>query len=167
MADTEQVEEIYEHEMEKNSSPVLTDFLRMIGGTDSMSYKVLVSDIAKAIVEQYKGSSLAGSAQSIKTAIDSLNSKRQSYVLEPNSELTITTGLPQAYIVSVDGSGSALLSMALGVGYGASSIRHAIFRLSKDTMGNKITLTACETAFGLVIKNEYISKATVQILSII
>lgn len=98
MADTEQVEEVYEHELEKKSSPVLTDFLRMIGGTDSMSYKVLVSDIAKAIVEQYKGSSLAGSAQSIKAALDSLNSK----CLSKNSTLT-------SFVASKGGSSGRVL----------------------------------------------------------
>lgn len=51
----------------------LTDLL--VGARGSASYKLLVSDIAKAIVENYKGSSLAGSAQSVKSALDSLNSR--------------------------------------------------------------------------------------------
>ena len=108
MADTEQVEEIYEHEMEKNSSPVLTDFLRMIGGTDSMSYKVLVSDIAKAIVEQYKGSSLAGSAQSIKTAIDSLNSNLKGK-FESVDNLTIASGAVQFNVSGMDVESKAIV----------------------------------------------------------
>ena len=55
------------------TTPALTDLLLEARGT--ASYKLLISDLAKAIVENYAGSSLAGSAQSIKTALDSLNSK--------------------------------------------------------------------------------------------
>lgn len=51
----------------------LTDQLIMERGTTG--YKLLVSDIAKAVVELYSGSSLAGSSQSVKNAIDSLNSR--------------------------------------------------------------------------------------------
>ena len=54
------------------TTPALTDLLLEARGT--ASYKLLISDLAKAIVENYAGSSLAGSAQSIQSALDSLNS---------------------------------------------------------------------------------------------
>lgn len=50
----------------------LSDLLLVTRGTTG--YKMLVSDIAKTIIETYAGSSLAGSAQSVKAALDSLNS---------------------------------------------------------------------------------------------
>lgn len=55
------------------TAPALTDLLLEARGT--ASYKLLISDLAKAIVENYAGSSLAGSAQSVKAALDSLNSR--------------------------------------------------------------------------------------------
>lgn len=52
--------------------PVSTsDFVRLVG-SDNASYKALVEDVAKCIVEDYAGTSLGGSTQSIKNAIDSL-----------------------------------------------------------------------------------------------
>ena len=51
----------------------VSDLLLVTRGTTG--YKMLVSDIAKTIIETYAGSSLAGSAQSVKAALDSLNSR--------------------------------------------------------------------------------------------
>ena len=50
-----------------------TDLVRVIG-SDNASYKSLVSDLAKYIVENYNGSSVAGSTQALKTALDKLGS---------------------------------------------------------------------------------------------
>ena len=50
----------------------VSDLLLVTRGTTG--YKMLVSDIAKTIIETYQGSSLAGSTQSVKAALDSLNS---------------------------------------------------------------------------------------------
>lgn len=46
----------------------------LVGG-DTMEYRALVSDVAKKIIEDYAGSTLAGSAQSVQAALASLNSK--------------------------------------------------------------------------------------------
>lgn len=54
------------------TTPQLTDLLVEARGT--ASYKLLISDLAKAVVETYAASSLGGSARSVKAAIDSLNS---------------------------------------------------------------------------------------------
>ena len=51
-----------------------TDYMREVT-SGGLSYKALVADVAKYIVENYNGSSLAGSSQSVKSAVDSLNSK--------------------------------------------------------------------------------------------
>lgn len=54
------------------ATPALTDYIMGMGS--SAEYKALVSAVAKKIVEDYAGSSLAGSNQSIKAALDGLNS---------------------------------------------------------------------------------------------
>ena len=54
------------------STPALTDYIMGMSGT--AEYKALVSAVAKKIVEDYAGSTLAGSAQSVKSALDALNS---------------------------------------------------------------------------------------------
>ena len=51
----------------------------LVGG-DTMEYRALVSDVAKKIIEDYAGSTLAGSAQSVQAALASLNSNMNSNV---------------------------------------------------------------------------------------
>lgn len=55
------------------SSIASGDFLRMVTGGGA-SRKIDYSKLAKAIVEEYNGSTIAGSAQTLKVALDSLNS---------------------------------------------------------------------------------------------
>lgn len=64
---------IQENALPSKSSIVAADKLRAIG-SDSKSYQALVSDVAKYIVENYNGSTLAGSAQSVQSALSELNS---------------------------------------------------------------------------------------------
>lgn len=70
MADT------YEQNLGQKSSLTVNDYIRVVG-SDNASYKQLVSDVAKKIIENYTGSSLAGSSQSVKSALDALNSKNK------------------------------------------------------------------------------------------
>lgn len=89
MADT------YEKDLAQKSSLTVNDFIRVVG-TDNVSYKQLVSDVAKKIIENYTGSSLAGSSQSVKSALDALNSKSLSYrrVLSSSDDCdTLTQGV--------------------------------------------------------------------------
>ena len=69
MADTT----IFEKDMTSKLTLDLNDFIR-ITGWDNVSYKQLVSDVAKVIVENYDGTSLGGSERTLKNAIDGLNS---------------------------------------------------------------------------------------------
>lgn len=64
----------YEHTLAAKSTLTTSDYIRVVG-SDNVSYKQLVSDVAQKVIETYTGSSLAGSSQSVKSAIDSLNSK--------------------------------------------------------------------------------------------
>ena len=66
--------DIYEQNLASKSALTVNDYIRVVG-SDNASYKQLVSDVAKKIIENYTGSSLAGSSQSVKSALDSLNSK--------------------------------------------------------------------------------------------
>lgn len=77
-----------ESTLTNKTTPTMTDLLRLVG-SDDHSYKALVSDVAKAIIETYAGSTLAGSAQSVKSALDALNSKLglTSVTLTPNSNI--------------------------------------------------------------------------------
>lgn len=59
-----------------------SDFVRAVTSAGA-SRRITVANLAKQIVEGYAGSSLAGSSQSVKSAIDSLNS---------NWHKVITTG---------------------------------------------------------------------------
>lgn len=56
------------------SSIASGDFLRMVTSAGA-ARKIDYSKLAKAIVEEYNGSTIAGSAQTLKEALDSLNSK--------------------------------------------------------------------------------------------
>ena len=63
-----------ERNLPSKSTLTTSDYIRVVG-SDNASYKQLVSDVAEKIIENYTGSSLAGSSQSVKSAIDALNSK--------------------------------------------------------------------------------------------
>lgn len=121
------------------SSIASGDFLRMVTGGGA-SRKIDYSKLAKAIVEEYNGSTIAGSAQTLKVALDSLNSKTSgwrmnSYNVSDNDSIDIPLEAPSrgmmfstgagatsrgsyAYGVSTSGivSGSALIS-ASGIAY--------------------------------------------------
>lgn len=76
----------------EKTTPAGTDFLQLIGAADDKVYKTLVRDIAKHIVETYAGSTIAGSAQTIKDAIDSLNSRTGSVSITAIRNSNISTG---------------------------------------------------------------------------
>ena len=63
------------------------DWVRAVTSAGA-SRRVTVANLAKAIVESYTGSSLAGSNQSVKSALDLLNSKMP--VIMGGSQVTVT-----------------------------------------------------------------------------
>lgn len=79
-----------------------SDLIRAVTSAGA-SRRITVANLAKAIIENYVGSSLAGSSQSVKAALDSLNSNkvmnRASTTLTPNilygalSSLEFTNGV--------------------------------------------------------------------------
>ena len=68
--------DVYEKNLSSKSSLTVNDYIRVVG-SDNVSYKQLVSDVANKIITTYTGASLAGSNQSVKSALDSLNSNKQ------------------------------------------------------------------------------------------
>ena len=57
----------------KSGNPTASDYLVLDDGTTVT--KIDYNKLAKAIIENYAGSTIAGSAQTLKAALDSLNSK--------------------------------------------------------------------------------------------
>ena len=57
----------------KSGNPSSSDYLVLDDGTTVA--KIDYNKLAKAIIENYAGSTVAGAAQSVKAALDSLNSK--------------------------------------------------------------------------------------------
>lgn len=55
-----------------------SDFVRAVTSAGA-SRRITVSNLAKQIIEGYAGSTVAGSAQSVKSALDSLNSNMASF----------------------------------------------------------------------------------------
>ena len=77
---------------EKNLTAVTSvaaaDFARVVTSAGA-SVKATFANVAKYIIETYNGSTVAGSAQSVKRALDSLNSKTQATV---NTDASIGGG---------------------------------------------------------------------------
>lgn len=82
---------------EKNLTAVTSvaaaDFLRVVTSAGA-SVKATAANLAKYVIETYNGSSVAGSSQSVKSALDSLNSKTAyaSYDLKDVLPLTDRAG---------------------------------------------------------------------------
>jgi hypothetical protein len=68
--------DVYEKNLDSKTSLTMNDFIRVVG-SDNVSYKQLVSDVADKIITTYAGATLAGSEQSVKDALDGLNSAKQ------------------------------------------------------------------------------------------
>lgn len=77
-------------------SPNLTDYIIMTGGTGNDSdYKALTSAMAKLLIETYAGSTLAGSQQSIQSALTAIGVRISDItVTDPNNDgnIVITLG---------------------------------------------------------------------------
>ena len=86
---------------EKNLTAVTSvaaaDFARVVTSAGA-SVKATFANIAKYIIETYNGSTVAGSAQSVKSALDSLNSKHKHKTTEATSNASgnIELDIPSA-----------------------------------------------------------------------
>lgn len=80
---------VHENAFPTKSSIVAADKLRAIG-SDDKSYQALVSEVAKYIVENYNGSTLLGSAQTVNSAFDSFKNR---IIWNTRNDTKITTSL--------------------------------------------------------------------------
>ena len=92
------------------------DFLRVVTSA-GYARKIDYNKLAKAIVENYAGSSLAGSSQSLKAAIDSLNSNIKSKTAQTIQSEHITEG-EVSYLIH---GGICVLSF-VGAAFDAASV---------------------------------------------
>ena len=86
------------------SSIATSDFVRSVTAAGASS-KVTVSNLAKTIIENYTGSTLAGSSQSIKSAIDALDTS-----VDAISSGTAFTRKQVQTTVTIQGNSSAWIS---------------------------------------------------------
>lgn len=90
---------ITELPIKTNTGVASTDY--MLGIDSAEGYQILVRDVAKYIVENYNGSSLAGSAQTPKSAIDSLQTATTQEQLR-NIDLNTLTEPTRYYFAAGD-----------------------------------------------------------------
>ena len=136
MADT------YEKDLAQKSSLTTGDYIRVVG-SDNVSYKQLVSDVAQKVIETYTGSSLAGSKQSVKSALDSLKSNS----LASLQKIEVPTGSSKTMTIAGHGvlvfmgATVAVRGMYIASGYGSSieiaeirAVAGGTFSISGTTM---------------------------------
>lgn len=89
--------DVYEKDLAAKSSLTTSDYIRVVG-SDNVSYKQLVSAVAKINIENYTGSSLGGSSRSIKSAIDAIQTQ---------ADKVVYADLAQKIRVSTNGDGTS------------------------------------------------------------
>lgn len=85
----------------KSGNPSSSDYLVLDDGTTVT--KIDYNKLAKAIIENYAASTLAGSAQSVKAAIDSLNSKTKEVAIPVGGSKTLTSTSYTPFIITFHG----------------------------------------------------------------
>ena len=128
---------------EKNLTAVTSvaaaDFARVVTSAGA-SVKATFANVAKYIIETYNGSTVAGSAQSVKSALDSLNSKQAIIATAYNSRVTINSQacyrLGNLVNVSLDVTASQNLSSQTAVtGLPAPSVMQYLSVSKGDAYG--------------------------------
>lgn len=59
-----------ERELTSKQTLESTDYIRVVGGQDGVSYRQLITDVAEYIIANYAGHTIGGTAQSVTTAIE-------------------------------------------------------------------------------------------------
>lgn len=81
-----------ENTLPAQESITMDDFVRMLDAA-GVSYKNPIDDVAKAFIETYAGSELAGSNVSVKSAIDTLKSLNTSLTSTVSGHTTSISGI--------------------------------------------------------------------------
>jgi len=95
--------------LDSQTSPNVSDLLTIFRNTNSTGYKALVSDVAKTIIESYQSSSLAGKNQSVKSALDSLNSRLVSATITSTSTLSFQYNINAVLILYRDANSTGVM----------------------------------------------------------
>lgn len=109
-----------------------SDLIRAVTAAGA-SRRITVANLAKAIIENYTGSSLAGSSQSVKAALDSLNSNYQNIV---PTNVTLPSGTSYNEIASFNLPSGGLYLIDLSVTFPANSNGRRDVNISGDSGGN-------------------------------
>ena len=143
------------------NSIATSDFVRAVTSAGASS-KVTVSNLAKAIVENYTGSTLAGSAQSVKSAIDAIqqavNGKANSWTfcadVSPDQTATVPDSAVEVLVMIYDSggqysffaSGTARVASITGRaiwdvgGYYYSSSDYGLYNLNVSNSGRSFAI---------------------------
>lgn len=105
---------------QSGDTTLLTDVVAQDDGTTTK--KLSIAQIAKSIIENFTGSSLAGSSQSVKSAIDSLNSNRYTLIgTQTTTEIYNIVKQAKSTFLQLSGGGVSTLSNGdasfIGAGY--------------------------------------------------
>ena len=122
------------------SSIGTSDFVRSVTAAGASS-KVTVSNLAKTIIENYTGSTLAGSSRSVKSAIDAINNAIPTTTSETYTNMTVYRygNIRMVYVNGVDGQMVGTLATndkppesvrAVGTVYNGSAYVTAILGIS-------------------------------------
>lgn len=110
--------------------------------------KIDYNALAKAIIEQYTGSSLAGSAQSVKAALDALNSKMSGIAF---SKATVST-VAKTFTLGVNYRGTLFV-------YDSSPPRNGIYMVYSTGSG-VVEMKAISAASDITIDTSVASEIT-------
>lgn len=106
----------------------LADYLFGIDAAEG--YQMLISDLAKKIVEDYSGSSVAGSAQTLKTALDGIASGKG------NKAIWVDMGTVSSLPVTKAASGVTTDMVAAESILGTPEAQLSDWAVNTDTAGN-------------------------------
>lgn len=148
--------DVFEQNLPSKANLTTNDYIRVVG-SDNNSYKQLVSDVAKKIIENYTGSSLAGSSQSVKSALDTLNSKIRSGFYTSYAALSDSNRLN----INFSDSSGVFLLICMDRRAGANP-KACLFQKYQDTTnkyvltgGSNWASTSISTGMQVTVENTY------------
>ena len=135
------------------------DSVRLIG-SDNASKKALLSAVSKSVVEEYNGTSLAGSSQTIKSALDALNSNLTS------KHKTISLSANASQTIMLDGN-IGIIVAARDASYQVFLVNHwYASAISLHAVGNaRISISKTANSKDVTITNLMDGNTSVMILS--
>ena len=124
------------------TSVAAADFVRVVTSAGA-SVKGTMENFAKSLLTTaFSGLSLGGSQQSVKNALDSLNSKRQTFWITAGSSLTIGSKNVR-YMLTLHGGGSSYRGLYLVSGFASSIEMKAVSEVASGVItisGTNLTI---------------------------